>query len=66
MFGFTGLGATGFVACPLTNGSAPWQIFAAVPGLDDKGVPGGNVSACLGFDALAETYSEGPAAWEYV
>lgn len=67
-FGFTGLGADGFVACPSLNGSAPWQIFVDFPGLCDGHVPGGNVSKCLGFDALGEPYMgvEGQAAaWEY-
>ncbi len=64
-FSFTGLGANGFVACPVANGSAPYQIFAGFPGLCDENVPGGNVSACLGFDALGETYENGTAAWEY-
>lgn len=67
-FGFTGLGAEGFVACPARNGSAPWQIFVEVPGLSDRDVPGGKVSACLGFDALGVKYQgvDGEAAaWEY-
>ncbi len=66
-FGFSGLGATGFLACPTKNGTAPWQIFANVKGLKDKDVPGGCVKDCLGFDALAPNYTaSGPAAWQYV
>ncbi|KAL2054645.1 hypothetical protein ABVK25_004948 [Lepraria finkii] len=64
-FSFTGLNATGFVACPSLNGTAPWQIFAALPNLGNKDVPGGNVSACLGFDALGDTYENGTAAYQY-
>ncbi|KAL2037837.1 hypothetical protein N7G274_009311 [Stereocaulon virgatum] len=64
-FVFSGLNATGFVACPSLNGSAPWQIFAALPHLCDADVPGKNVSACLGFDALGDTYPNGTAAWQY-
>ena len=54
---FTGLGATGFVACPSANGGAPWQIFADVMG--------GNFTNCLGFDALLSPFTGGAAAWEY-
>lgn len=56
-FGFTGLGATGFVACPLAGGSA-YQVFADVSGKD--------WSQCIGFDALTSDYTAAPvAAWEY-
>jgi len=66
-FSFAGLGATELLACPTKNGTAPWQIFANVMGLNDTDVPGGCVRECLGFDALAPTYTaSGPAAWEYV
>ncbi len=66
-FSFSGLGATGFLACPTKNGTAPWQIFANVKGLNDTDVPGGCVKDCLGFAALAPNYSAGrPAAWQYV
>ena len=66
-FSFTGLGATGFLACPTKAGTAPWQIFANVKGLNDADVPGGAVNKCLGFSALAPNYTaSGPAAWQYV
>jgi len=57
--GTKAFGATGFMACP-NNGV--YQIFA-----DFKGaiVPGGNVSACLGFDALTSDFTGGVAAWQY-
>ena len=64
-FSFTELNATGFVACPSLNGTAPWQIFAALPNLGNKDVPGGDVSACLGFEALGDTYENGAAAYQY-
>lgn len=67
-FGFGGLGSTGFLACPAKNATAPpWQVFADVEGIRDSSVPGGNVSACLGFDALGAPADAGVlAAWEYV
>ncbi|MCJ1412925.1 hypothetical protein MMC19_007025 [Ptychographa xylographoides] len=62
-FGFTGLGATGFLACPSPNATAPYQVFAAIAGLSNADVPGGSVAACIGFDAL--TSVSGIGAWEY-
>ncbi|PYH64487.1 uncharacterized protein BO88DRAFT_397276 [Aspergillus vadensis CBS 113365] len=66
---YTGLGATGFMACPLdedeeVNGGA-WQVFAA---MKNATVPSGNVSDCLEFEALAYPWvSNGSsiAAWQY-
>ncbi|PWY73466.1 hypothetical protein BO83DRAFT_437461 [Aspergillus eucalypticola CBS 122712] len=66
---YTGLGATGFMACPLdedeeVNGGA-WQVFAA---MKNATVPSGNVSDCLQFEALAYPWvSNGSsiAAWQY-
>lgn len=65
--GFSELGATGFLACPAgPNGTAPFQVFADVSALKDADVPGGSVSACIGFDALVGEYTEsGSAAWQY-
>jgi hypothetical protein len=60
-FSFTGDGATGFVACPTTASGAPWQIFANIPGLV---APLGDKNACLGFDALAPSFT-GFGAWQY-
>ena len=71
-FTFTGLGSSGFLACPAKNGTTPWQVFADVAGIKGIDVPGGNVSACLGFVALAAsgealgTENTGmPGAWQY-
>ena len=65
-FSFTGLGSFGgFVACPSVDGTGPYQIFADLPYLCDKYVPGGNVSACIGFNALGDKYANETAAWEY-
>lgn len=65
--GFSKLGATGFLACPAgPNGTAPYKVFTDVSALTDADVPDGNVSACIGFDALVGEYTEnGSAAWQY-
>ncbi|EAW08764.1 putative IgE-binding protein [Aspergillus clavatus NRRL 1] len=60
-FSYTGQGASGFLACPRSNGTAThWQVYGSAA----------NVTAsqgCLGFDALAvPTNSTGAAAWEYI
>ena len=58
-------GATGFMACPPKKNSTQvlWQVFAA---LQNATVPTGNVTDCLGFDALTSDYpSTLAAAWEY-
>ncbi len=53
-------GITGFMACP-TRSQAVYQVFA---NLQNATVPLGNVSQCLGFDALAgDTPDLG--AWQY-
>ncbi|RMZ86087.1 hypothetical protein DV737_g100, partial [Chaetothyriales sp. CBS 132003] len=55
-------GASGLMACPNPNGS--WDVFAA---LQNATVPNGDVSSCLGFDALTVDYiSDTAAAWQYV
>ncbi|KAL8832466.1 MAG: hypothetical protein Q9170_004877 [Blastenia crenularia] len=64
VFTFTGLGATGFIACPATP-EGPYQVFADIEGLKDEDVPGGHKDACLGFGALVAPYSGSPA-WEYI
>jgi hypothetical protein len=56
-YGFTGLGATGFVACPSANGGAPYQIFA--------NVKGGKFAKCIGLDALTSDWHGGFGAWQY-
>lgn len=53
-------GADGLMACP-TDGDA-WQVFA---NLQNATVPQGNVSQCLGFDAVALDFPELYAAWQY-
>jgi hypothetical protein len=56
-FGFQGLGATGFVACPTTTSGFPYQIYANVKGKD--------VSKCIGFSAVTGDYNGGFSAWQY-
>ncbi|OQE93174.1 hypothetical protein PENNAL_c0006G11911 [Penicillium nalgiovense] len=74
---FKGQGASGFMACPTTNGTsgyrrslrdaaaAPkWQVYAA---LKNATVPSGKVDDCLGFEALAVAVNTtSPVAWEYI
>ncbi|KAL9135510.1 MAG: hypothetical protein Q9175_003296 [Cornicularia normoerica] len=64
-FGFTGASSTGFRACPTSKGAKVYQVFAAIKGLGNADVPSGDVSDCLGFDALTHK-TDGPGAWEYV
>ncbi|PYI07363.1 hypothetical protein BO78DRAFT_460537 [Aspergillus sclerotiicarbonarius CBS 121057] len=69
---YTGLGATGFMACPITStgeeevaDAGPYQVFAA---MGNASVPTGNVADCLGFEAVAVGWNgaEGSvAAWQY-
>lgn len=59
---FKGFGANGLMACP-TKTNHHWQVFAA---MDNATVPTGNVNDCLGFDAVALTYSGPVPAWQYV
>ena len=56
-------GARGFMACPTTTGA--YQVYAA---LANATVPNGNISSCIGFDALTEVYNSTaiPAAWQYI
>ena len=51
------------MACPTKTGRA-YQIYAA---LNNATVPNGNISSCIGFDAITEAYNntEGGAVWEY-
>lgn len=65
-FTFSGVGkASGFLACPVTP-QGPWQVFADLAIVEDAYVPGGNVSNCIGFDALATNYTSPlPAAYQY-
>ncbi|KAI4121352.1 MAG: hypothetical protein LQ338_006415 [Usnochroma carphineum] len=66
-FIFSGVGkASGYLACPVTP-QGPWQVFADLASLQDAWVPGGDLSNCIGFDALATNYtSPTAAAYEYV
>ncbi|KAI4152142.1 MAG: hypothetical protein L6R39_001893 [Caloplaca ligustica] len=66
-FVFSGVGkASGYLACPITP-QGPWQVFVDLASLQDSWVPGGDISNCTGFDALAADYMNPvPAAYEYV
>jgi hypothetical protein len=60
----TSFGAEGFMACPdYSAKTTAWQVFAAIK---NATVPTGNVSDCLGFDALTTSYSGSIPTWEYV
>ena len=59
VFGFTGLGSTGFVACPTVSNTGPYQVYAQVAGFVAP-----NSNDCIGFDALSVPAS-GPGAFEY-
>lgn len=49
-----------------SEGSGPWQVFAAVSGLCDGDVLLRNLSDCTAFDAVGHAYNgSGAAAWEY-
>ncbi|MCJ1287327.1 hypothetical protein MMC26_006675 [Xylographa opegraphella] len=57
-FGFANAAGQGFLACPTTaSAGPPYQVFVDVEGFR------GNLSACIGFDAL--THSAGVGAWQY-
>lgn len=62
-FTFEGLGATGWLACPVTK-NGPYQVFADIKGLKDKDVPGHHKDKCLGFSMITSPFT-GQAAWEY-
>ncbi|KAI4251361.1 MAG: hypothetical protein LQ352_004906 [Teloschistes flavicans] len=66
-FTFSGVGkASGYLACPVAP-KGPWQVFADLGSIRDSWVPSGDVSDCIGFDALATDYTSAlPAAYEYV
>ncbi|KAK7902893.1 hypothetical protein LTR67_002539 [Exophiala xenobiotica] len=53
-------GATGFMACPAEGNT--WQVFA---NLRNATVPGGDVTQCLGFGAIAIDSAQNYAAWQY-
>jgi hypothetical protein len=57
-------GARGFMACPTRVGPyETYQIFAAFA---NATVPNGDISSCVGFDAITEVYnSTEAAAWQY-
>ena len=64
-FIFTGNGSTEWLACPIGE-NGPWQIFAAIEGLEDADVPGGCVEECIFFGALTPVYpASEPAAFQY-
>ncbi|MCJ1390989.1 hypothetical protein MMC18_003850 [Xylographa bjoerkii] len=56
-FGFSNAAGQGFLACPTTPTSALYQVFVDVKGFK------GNLTACIGFDALTSNSQIG--AWEY-
>ncbi|KAL4866087.1 hypothetical protein BDV12DRAFT_139428 [Aspergillus spectabilis] len=58
---YQGWGASGFMACPTED--SKWQVFAA---LQNATVPGGDVSKCLGFSAVAVPRNETGGVWQYV
>ncbi|KAJ6011615.1 hypothetical protein N7451_003027 [Penicillium sp. IBT 35674x] len=60
-YSFNGWGAQGFMACPTTDNR--WQVFAA---MQNATVPSGDVADCLGFSAIALTYSGDIPAWQYI
>lgn len=60
-YSFAGWDATGFMACPA--GDNRWQVFAAI---QNATVPHGNVDECLGFSAVALTYTGDVPAWQYI
>ncbi|KAL8729337.1 MAG: hypothetical protein Q9166_004834 [cf. Caloplaca sp. 2 TL-2023] len=66
-FVFSGVGkASGYLACPIAE-KGPWQVFADLASIKDSWVPSGDVSDCIGFDALATNYTSPlPAAYQYV
>ncbi|PGH10542.1 hypothetical protein AJ80_07488 [Polytolypa hystricis UAMH7299] len=62
IYGFTGFGATGWMACPVPDRPS-YQVFAA---MRNATVPSGDVDDCLGFSAAAIEYKgPSPAAWQY-
>ena len=58
---FNGWGASGFMACPTDDNR--WQVYAA---MQNATVPSGNVDDCLGFSAMALTYTGPVPAWQYI
>lgn len=57
----------GFIACPAKSGKAPYKVFIDVRGISNSDVPSGNYSDCLGFDALAPSYTTDEfGAFEYI
>lgn len=57
--------ATGFLACPTKDLTSPYQVFAAIDGIDNSAVPSGNVGDCLGFDIAASVVDDA-TAYEYL
>ena len=58
-----------WLACPSARGRPfwPYQIYAGLPGLQNRDVPGKSVDACIGFDALTLEYNAtSPAAGVYL
>ncbi|CAI7651322.1 unnamed protein product [Penicillium glandicola] len=60
-YSFAGWGAKGFMACPTDD--SRWQVFAAI---GNATVPNGNINDCLGFSAVALTYTGDVPTWQYI
>jgi hypothetical protein len=57
---YEGFGAKGLMACPTAD--KRWQVFAAG---QNATAPMGDVTKCLGFDALTIDYTGSVPAWQY-
>ncbi|KAL4884435.1 hypothetical protein BJY04DRAFT_182487 [Aspergillus karnatakaensis] len=61
---YNGQGASGFMACPVEEEEGQkWQVFAA---LQNATVPGGDVSECYGFSAIASPTNQTGSVWQYI
>ena len=60
-----GNSSTGWLACPVGE-EGPWQVSAAIEGLEDEDVLGGCGEQCIGFSALISVNDGSkPAAFVY-
>jgi hypothetical protein len=60
--GTQAFGAKGFMACPMENQG--YQVFAA---MSNATAPGGDLAACLGFEALTIDKADPMrGAWQYI
>ena len=66
VFTFTGLGSTGWIACPIfKDGTGPYQVFAKVKGISNADVPNGKLASCIGFKAKATASDDDALVWQY-